>query len=139
MKVVVLPIDFVGQGALLEPADRELHDLAVDYARRELKDGDRLNLTQFAKAWVGLKDGVPFGLMGYVLKADVPLFRATDVDVLRAMGGRLNSFFADNGARGREILLYIGNEPEAQRCPGWRDAIREFGGKSGRRILFEVK
>jgi hypothetical protein len=139
MRIEVLPLDFIGTGAMLEPADPKLHDLAVNYAQRELKDGDKLNLTKFAKSWVGLKDGVPFGLMGYVLKADVPLFRATDVDVLRVMGERLNNFFSDNGARGREVLLYLGDEPEAQRCPKWRDAIKEFGGKSGRRILFEVR
>jgi hypothetical protein len=53
----VIPLDFLGQGALLEPVDRRLHDLAVDYCKRELRGGDKLNLTQFAKVWVGLKDG----------------------------------------------------------------------------------
>ena len=137
--IQILPIDFQGQGALLEPVDRELHDRAIDYALRELKDGATLNLATFAKTWVGLKNGTPLGLMGYVLRPDVPLFRATDCQVLRAMGQRLNDFFADNGARGKEVFLYIGNEASEQRCPEWRNAIKEFGGSSARRLSFEVK
>ena len=135
----VIPLDFLGQGALLEPADRRLHDLAVDYCARELRGGDKLNLTQFAKVWVGLKDGEVKGITGYILKPDVPLFRSTDLDVLRALGQRLNSYFADNGARGREVLMYIGNERAEQRCPQWRAMLKEFNAQSGRRVIFEVK
>jgi hypothetical protein len=137
--IEIIPIDFQGQGALLEPVDKPLHDLAVGYALAELKDGARLNLSQFNKVWVGLKDGKPHGLMGYGVKLDVPLFRATDAEVLKAMGQRLTGFFADSGARGKEVFLYIGNEQPEQRCPEWRRAIKDFGGVSARRILFEVK
>jgi hypothetical protein len=139
MGIEIAPLDFLGQGALLEPVDKPLHDAAYAYCLRELKDGASLNFAQFSKVWVGLKDGIVQGVTGYVLKPDVPLFRATDVDVLRAMGQRLNSYFADNGARGREVLMYIGNERAEQRCPGWRAALKEFGAKSGRRVVFEVK
>lgn len=137
--IEIIPIDFLGQGAMLEPADRALHDEAMDFARRELKDWEKLALAQFNRCWLGRKDGEAKGLMGYGLKPDVPLFRATDFEVLQAMGQRLNGYFADNGARGREVLLYIGNEPKEARCPEWRQAIKDFGGQSARRIVFEVK
>ncbi len=129
----------MGQGALLEPVDRKLHDKAVDYALRELAGGKDLNLSRFSKVWIGLKDEEVFGLAGYVLKPDIPLLRATDATVLRAIGARLNDFFADQGARGQEVFLYIGNEKPEQRCPEWRQALKEFGAKSARRVSLEVR
>lgn len=135
----VVPLDFLGQGALLEPADSKLHDAAVDYANRELAGGKDLNLSKFSKVWVGFRDEQVMGLAGYVLRPDIPLLRATDADVLRALGRRMNDFFADNGARGQQVTMYIGNERPEQRCPEWRTVLKEFGCQSGRRVLIEVR
>ena len=123
---------------MLEPTDRKLHDLAVDYCSRELRGGV-VDLSKFSKVWVGLKGEEIYGIAGYVLRPDVPLLRATDSLVLRAIGKRLNDFFADNGARGKEAFLYIGQEKPERRCPEWRDVLREFGAKSARRMTIEVK
>jgi hypothetical protein len=135
----IVPLDFLGQGALLEPADPKLHDAAIDFANRELAAAKDLNLTKFAKVWVGLKDEKVFGLSGYVLKPDVPLLRATDADVLRAMCHRMNDYFADQGALGKEAFIYIGNEKEDQRCPQWRAVLREFNAERARRFSVEVR
>lgn len=137
--ISVIPLDFLGQGALLEPADRKLHDMAVDYCNRELAKGRELDFSKFSKVWVGLKDAEVFGVSGYVLKPDVPLLRATNPDVLRALCHRMNDFFSDNGARGKEAFVYIGDEQPSQRCPEWRRVLREFGAKSARRVAIEVK
>jgi len=135
----IIPLDFLGQGALLEPADRTLHDLAVDYCLRELAAGKDVNFASFAKVWVGLKDGEVFGVSGYILKPDVPLLRATDADVLRALCNRMNDYFSDNGARGKEAFVYIGDEKPEARCPDWRKVLAEFGAKSAQRFSVEVR
>lgn len=137
--ISVIPMDFMGQGALLEPADVKLHDAAVEYARRELANGDKLDFSKFSKVWVGMKDGEVFGLSGYVLKPDVPLLRATDADVLRAMCHRINDYFSDQGARGKEAFIYIGDEKPEARCPEWRKVLSEFGAKSAQRFIVEVR
>lgn len=137
--ISIKPLDFLGNGALLEPADRKLHDMAVDYCLRELTGGKDVNLAKFSKVWVALKDGEVMGIAGYVLRPDLPLFRATDAEVLRAMAQRVNDFFADNGARGNAAMIYIGNEKPEQRCPEWRQVLKELGAQSGRRVLIEVK
>lgn len=136
--IKVIPMDFLGQGALLEPADRKLHDRAVEYCKQELKGGV-VDFSKFNKIWVGLKDDSVMGICGYVLKPDMPLFRATDVDVLRALAHRMNDFCADNGALGKEVFIYIGNESPEARCPAWRDVLREMGAVSARRVAVEVK
>ncbi len=137
--ISILPLDFLGQGAFLEPADRKLHDLAVEYVSRELAKGKDLNFANFAKVWVGLKDGKVFGVSGYLLKPDVPLLRATDCEVLRGLCKRMNDFFADNGARGKEAFIYIGDEKPEQRCPEWKQVLKEFGAKSAQRFSVEVR
>jgi hypothetical protein len=137
--IAVVPIDFLGQGALLEPKDTKLHDAVLAYAWKELADGKKLDLTRFAKSWAGLKGGEVFGICGYVLRPDIPLIRATDAEVLRAMANRMNSYFADNGARGNEAFLYIGDDKTEQRCPEWRKVLSEFGAKNAQRFSIEVK
>ena len=137
--IEIVPLDFIGQGALLEPADRPLHDAAVEYCYRELAKGRELNLTKLAKVWVGLKDKEVFGISGYVLRPDIPLLRATDPEVLRALGHRMNDFLADNGARGNQAFLYIGDEKPEQRCPEWKAVLKEFGATNAQRFLVEVR
>ena len=129
----------MGQGAILEPRDHKLHDAAVDFCNRELAEGKNLNLAQFAKVWVGLRGEEVKGIMGYVLRPDIPLLRSIDPEVLRELGLRINDFFADQGARGQEVFLYIGNEKPEQRCTGWRTVLKDFNPKSGRRVLIEVR
>jgi hypothetical protein len=137
LSVAIVPIDFLGQGALLEPADRKLHDAAVEYCLREIKDP--VDFSKLSKVWVGLKDEQVFGVAGYVLRPDVPLFRATDASVLRALGARLNNYFADNGCRRQQAFLYIGNEKPEQRCPEWRQVLKEFGAQSALRVSIEIR
>src|SRR5215472_1740233 len=131
----------MGQGALLEPKDQKLHDMAVEFARKELQNGDQLNLTQFAKCWVALKDGKAVGLMGYVLRPDIPVIRAIDEDALSQMAGRLQSFFADNGWRGGEVFVHIAKrELPEQRCAGWKQVlITEQDAHSADRFVIKVR
>jgi hypothetical protein len=136
--IKVLPLDFIMQGALADPVNHKLHDLAVDFCARELKGGV-VDFSKFSKIWVGLNGEEVQGISGYVLKPDIPLLRATDSLVLRALGLRMNDFFADNGALGKEAFLYVGNEQPEQRCPDWRALLKEFGAKSARRVSIEVK
>jgi len=136
--IEIVPIDFMGQqGALLEPKHKHIHDLAVDYCQRELVK--EVDLSKFAKVWLGLKDGKAFGVAGYVLRADVPLMRATDADVLRALGKRMNDFFSDQGIREQEVFIFIGDEKPEQRCPEWKQVLKEFGATSAQRWQIEVK
>ena len=129
--IQVLPIDFMGQGALIEPVDRKLHDIAVDYCRRELQDGDKINLVQFAKCWVVLRGEEAIGFAGYVLRPDVPVFRVSGDAAVRAtamLADRMRSFFQDNGCRGQEVFLHISSkEKPEQRCEKWESSLEAVG------------
>jgi len=130
-RIQVLPIDFMGQGALIEPVDRKLHDIAVEYCRRELQDGDKINLTHFAKCWVVLRGEEAIGFAGYVLRPDVPVFRVSGDSAVRATAmlvDRMRSFFQDNGCRGHEVFVHISSkERPEQRCAKWDESLKDVG------------
>lgn len=120
--IEILPLDFVGQGALLEPKDRELHDKAIDFCNREIITP--VNFLHMAKTWVAIEDGKVLGVMGYVLRPDIPVIRSTDERALSMMAERLQAFFADQGWRGGEVFVHISkSERPEQRCAGWKNVL----------------
>lgn len=134
----VYPLDFLGQGAMLTPADPELHDLAIDFCAREL--AEEVNLSQLNKVWLAKDEKQVLGIMGYVLKPDVPLMRATSVEALRLLAERYNAFLADNGARGKETFIYVSRrEKPEQRCPGWDVVLREWQARVAQRVSITVR
>jgi hypothetical protein len=145
MNCEIVPIDFMGQGALLQPVDQELHDLALDYSRRELQDGASINLAKYAKTWVAVQTVDGFrevkGIMATVLRPDIPIIRATDEAALSMMAERLQSYFADNGWRGGEVFVHISKaQTPEQYCKGWRQVlITEQKAESADRFTIKVR
>lgn len=135
----IVPLDFTGPvGAVIEPADTELHDKAIDFCRRELTED--VNLTQLSKVWVALEGETVVGLMGYVLVPDVPVMRATSEESLRLMADRYNAFLADNGALGKHTFIHVarGEKPEC-RCPGFGKVLAQWGAKLADRVMVKVR
>lgn len=147
MRIEIIPIDFLGQGALLEPADAKLHDMAVEYAARELQNGRDLNLAKFSKVWVAVAmEGEAYteilGLSGFVSRLDIPVFRVSGVHAVRTtkmLIDRIRAYFADNGARGQEALIHISSQerPE-QRCERWQESLAAVGAVPADRFSVKV-
>lgn len=142
MSIQILPIDFLGQGALLEPADPKLHDKAVDYCARELVNGRELNLAKFNKVWVALDGDDISGVSGFVWRVDIPVFRTTGINVdsvTRKLIGRMRSYFQDQGWRGTEVHLHISSKelPE-QRCAKWEESLAYVGAVPADRYAVKV-
>src|ERR1051325_7820114 len=98
--IKVFPLDFLGQGALLQPKDSHLHDLAIDFCSREVA-GD-VNLSQFGKVFIAAETERDHpvkveGITGYVMRPDISLFRAISARATAKLHHRWHSFFADNG------------------------------------------
>lgn len=147
MRIEVIPLDFLGQGALLEPADRELHDMAVEYCARELEGGDKLNLSKFAKVWLAVEmaDGKykeVVGITGYVMRIDLPVFRVSGPNAVRAtkmLADRLHAFFQDQGARGHELFIHISSkERPEQRCERWEESLAAEGATPADRLAIKI-
>lgn len=127
MRIEIIPLDFLGQGALLEPADQKLHDLAVEYCARELEGGADLNLARFNKVWIALEDGEVVGITGFVWRIDLPIFRVSGERAARAtklLTDRVRAYFQDQGCRGQELFLHISSkETPEQRCAKWEESL----------------
>lgn len=129
---------------MFTPADTKLHDLAVEFCRRELKED--VNLSHLAKVWVAAEEDENhqpiriLGVFGYVLKPDVPLCRAIHPQALRLLAERYNNYLADNGARGKETFIHIarGEKPE-QKCQGWAETLKEWDAKLADRVTVKVR
>ena len=147
MRIEVYPLDFQGQGALLEPVDRKLHDLAVEYCARELEGGDQLNLARFAKVWVAveIENGeyqAVHGITGYMMRIDLPVFRVSGVNAVRAtkmLADRLHAYFQDQGARGHELFIHISSkERPEQRCTRWQESLAAEGAVPADRLAIKI-
>jgi hypothetical protein len=147
MRIEVIPLDFIGQGALLEPADPKLHDMAVDYCRRELQDGDKINLSKFQKVWVAvvMEEGEfreIVGVTAYQLRIDLPVFRVNGPNAVRAtkmLTDRLHAFFQDQGARGHDLFIHISSkETPEQRCANWTESLASQDARPADRFLIKI-
>jgi hypothetical protein len=137
----------MGQGALLQPVDEKLHDMAVEYCGRELEGGAQLNLTKFAKCWVVVEmEGTTYkeirGITGYVLKPDIPVFRVSGKHVdysTQMLVDRLRAFFQDSGIRNQEVFLHISSkERPEQRCEKWQKSLAAVGAVPADRFTVKV-
>lgn len=148
MRIEVIPIDFLGQqGALLEPKDHVLHDLAVEYCSKELQGGDQINLARFAKVWVAcvMEGKTPVevvGITGYVTRIDLPVFRVSGSNAVRAtkmLADRLHAFFQDQGCRGQELFIHISSkETPEQRCEKWQESLAAEGAVPADRLTIVI-
>jgi hypothetical protein len=142
MRIEVLPLDFHGQGALLEPVDQELHNRAVVYCRKELAGGNDINLARFQKVWVAIAGKEVSGISGFVWRIDVPIFRVSGENAVRStkmLIDRMRAYFQDQGARGSEVFLHIsGKETTEQRCQFWAESLKSVGAVSADRFAIKV-
>ena len=143
----VIPIDFLGQGALLEPKDVNLHDMAVDYCTRELQDGKDLDLSKFNKVWVAVEmDGDEYkeilGITGFVWRIDLPVFRVSGNRADRTtnmLADRLHAYFQDQGARGAELFIHLSSkERPEQKCDKWEESLKIQGAVPADRFLVKI-
>lgn len=145
MKIRIVPLEFMGSGALLEPVDHKLHDMAIEYCATNL--ANEVNLSKFNKVWVaviikGTEYQEIIGITAWVWRHDVPMFRVTGKHAVKAtklMEQRLRSFFEDNGARGGEVFLHISSkETPEQRCPKWKESLLKSGAVPADRFSVKV-
>lgn len=144
MRIFVRPLDFEAKEGftLLQPRDGWLFDRAQDYCEKYLNAP--VDFRKLAKVWVVLDEADEvIGISGYVVKADIPVFRVTGENAVRAtkaLYDRINSFFADQGMTGQEVFLHISSkETPEQRCPAWEDSLQSVNAVPAERFSLTVR
>jgi hypothetical protein len=147
MRMGVVPIDFRASQNGPVPVDGHLYTLVMDYCKTALAEQPRIE--ELAKTWavveyeeeniVSVTGLAAWG--GDVL--DIPIFRVTGENAQRAtkmLYDRLNSFFADRGARGRQVFLFISEkEKPDQRCPDWDESLKDVGAAPAQRMAVTIR
>ena len=144
MKHQVFQLFFKEQGGMLLPRDPHLHQLAVEFAEKEL--AEPINFTDYRNVWVECEcddTGKPVKVEGLsVLQTipDIPVFRSTGQRSAKMLIDRMNDYLHDQGARGQRVLLHI-SETEApeQRCPKYLEWLAAVGAKPAERWAVVVK
>lgn len=138
-----IPLDFIRQGNYAYPVDRELHRMAVEFGEKEL--AKPVNLSEYAKVWLACEmDGDKVtrivGMMGYAMRPDVTLARFKEPEAIVLLHDRAQFYFADQGCRGSEVLVYLNNnESPEQRCPQGLKTMLELGAVAADRWVVKVR
>ena len=144
--IKIVPLDFMGQGALLQPRDQHLHDLVVEYCQQNIVGGADLNLSTLAKVFVAVEldeDDIVtkvHGVTGIISRPDIPVFRATCAAATTKLHQRCHSYLADNGYLGQEVFIHLSNKelPE-QRCAGYETEVEAAKLVPADRYLVKVR
>lgn len=152
LRIITVPLDFMGAAPLFEPTDPNLLNAAEDYCKREL--ADPVNFTKFNKFWITIENpvfdkdrkfvsGEVIGVVGYLHKPDVAVFRVTGPNASRAtkmQTDRLHDHFADIGYRGGEVFVHVSSmqKPE-QFCSGWKEGLGATDAKPADRYSVIVR
>jgi hypothetical protein len=147
MRMGVVPIDFRNSSNGIVPVDGHLYTLVVEYCKTALAEQPKID--ELAKTWAvveyeGEKIVSVTGLAAWGGDVpDLPIFRVTGENAKRAtkmLYDRINSFFADRGARGRQVFLYISNsETPEQRCEAWEASLEDVGAVPAQRFAVTIR
>ena len=136
--IKVFPLDFMGQGALLQPKDQKLHDMAVDFCTKEL--ADEVNLSTYSKVFIAADEDHVEGITGYTMRPDISLYRTISARANAKLHHRWHTYFADNGILGYEVLLHIsGKDSPEQRCVNWEQELKAAKAVPADRYLIKVR
>lgn len=143
MVLRAVSLDFHRAPGYAMPMDRELHQLAVQFAEKHL--ADKPNYSELSRVWLaceceGEKVKAVRGALGFTMRPDFTLARFLDRQALVTLYHRANGFLSDNGARGSDGLVYISSEegPE-QRCPQQLESLAALGAKPADRWLIKIR
>lgn len=143
----VVPIDFRASHNGPVPVDAHLYTLVMEYCKFAL--AEQPVIEELAKTWavVEYEDEKIVSVTGLAAWGgdvpDIPIFRVTGENAVRAtkmLYDRMNAFFADRGARGRHVFLYISEkEKPEQRCEAWESSLQELGAISAERFAVVIR
>lgn len=145
----VLPLEFIRDfdrsGAVAIPKDAALHSLTCKFAEEAFIEQPNF-AHGYARVWVAAEvdeEERPLsvqGVIGYQMTPDVTLLRALTPQALARLTSRLNSFYADNGARGSSVLVYVNPEEDPkQRCPDVDKTLKAWKATPAHRYQVRVR
>jgi hypothetical protein len=120
------------------PWDNDVHERATIFCRDFL--GEALDRSLLRQGWVASDGKRIVGVTGIQSRYDIPIFRSIDPRATFKMADRMNSYFADAGFRGQNVLLFLSqSERPEQQCPARERILEAIGAKPAERYVFTVR
>lgn len=139
-----IPLDFDRQMGYSLPKDAKLHKLAVQFAEREL--AEMPNYSEYNRVWLACETDENdhptsvHGALGFTMRPDITLCRFLNRNALSVLYNRANAFFADNGCRLSEVLVYVNpDEKPEQKCPEQELSLKAVGARPAHRHLIQIR
>ena len=134
----VVPLDFQLRNNILTPVDEELYAEGVQFCKNHL--AAPLDPRQLAKAWVVRSEDKVLAIAGIISRWEVAVFRSVAQRATIKLANRLNSYFADAGFRGQEMLLFMSDhEKPEQRCPNRERVLGAWNARPAERYVVSVR
>lgn len=134
----VVPLDLATEGNITAIVDEELRESVPKFYKHFLRGP--FDPRKLMKVWVAREGKHILAISGYTSVADIPVFRSIDEGATKLIADRMNSFFADNGMRGRDVFLFLSDrEAEEQRCPNRDKYVELFGAVPSERYIVPVR
>lgn len=144
----VIPIDWKrSDTGDLAPKHPDFYARVMQYCEENLAEVP--DLRDYRKAYAVVEfgeNGELIDIHGVTAERGVPdiaIFRTTGEYARRAtkmLHDRWQSFFADNGLLGQDVLIWIdGEENPEQQCPNRDCSIQEFNLRPAKRMLVRVR
>jgi hypothetical protein len=144
MSLRAIALDFNRAGGYAMPQDRELHRMAIEFAKKDMAEIP--DYSSFAKVWVVTECGPDdkpveiHGALGFTMRPDFTLVRFKSKQALITGYSRANAYLADNGCRGSESLVFVDSkEGPEQRCPQWEESLAALNAKAADRWLIKIR
>jgi len=139
-----ISLDFNRQMGYAIPSDPHLHKLAIQFAEKEL--AEMPNYSEYNKVWVACETDENdiatsvHGVLGYTVRPDITMCRFLNRNALSVLYNRANAFFADNGCRLSEVLVYVNpDEKPEQKCPEQEQSLKALGARPANRWLIKIR
>lgn len=137
----------LNDGRGLVPVDAELYSRVMQYCQQELAEVPDLRRYRMAYATVEYGEQGEIveihGVTAERLAHDIGIFRTSGPYAKQAtvlMHDRWQSFFADNGWSGQDVMIWIdGDEKPEQQCANREGSVKAFNLRPAKRMLVRVK
>jgi hypothetical protein len=143
MRLRAFTVDFVKQGGIDFPVNRELHKLVVEYAEKNV--AAQFNLPDLRKVLVVCEiddNDQPIAvhaLGGCQVVVDWPVIRFTEKEAGELLMERMRSYLQDQGLSGVQTFIHVAQrEPKESRCPAWKQFLKKHKAENASRWSVKV-
>jgi hypothetical protein len=140
MKIRVYPLLWNEQGGLFMPRDPKLHQMAVEFAQKEM--GIEINFAQYVRTFIACEVDAQeqpqkvVGIGTFRMVPDIENMRFLNAKAAKKIIDRMHDWLSDQGVqRGSDVFVRISSGDDPYRCPQHLDWLKSEKAKPAERFV----